>query len=92
MSVHNLPVGIQDSKDRIKAYMTVFGGFIYMMVSILLSLISVFFLFEKFLGCQYVVGTIAPYLGSFFNVDSESTALILPVIFITNIFVMPFGA
>ena len=48
--------------------------------------------FFQFLGCQYVVGTIAPYLASYFGVGYQDTSLILPLIFITNIFVMPFGA
>lgn len=45
-----------------------------------------------FLGCQYVVGSIAPYLASYFEVGSNQTVLVLPIILITNIFVMPFGA
>ena len=37
LSGHNTPAGIKDSKDKMKAYMTVFGGFLYMMVSIFVN-------------------------------------------------------
>ena len=63
-------------QHRCKAISSVVGGFLYM----------------SFLGCQYVVGTIAPYLESYYNVSETATALVLPTIFITNIFVMPIGA
>ena len=39
-----------------------------------------------------MVGAIAPYLASYFDVSSDATSLILPGIFVTNIFVMPYGS
>mmetsp|Transcript_20878 Transcript_20878/g.25633 ORF Transcript_20878/g.25633 Transcript_20878/m.25633 type:complete len:262 (-) Transcript_20878:1209-1994(-) len=77
LSVHNLKAKQQEIQaDRYKAILTVIGGFLYM----------------SFLGCQYVVGTISPYLALYFDVDSSATQLILPLIFVTNIFVMPVGS
>lgn len=76
LSIHK-PINYRliEKKKRMKAFMTVLGGFLYM----------------SFLGCQYVVGTISPYLASYYGVGSTDAAFILPLIFITNIFVMPIG-
>ena len=49
-------------------------------------------LVSKFLGSSYATGAIAPYIASYFDVDSTSVALILPAIFVINTVFIPFGS
>ena len=47
--------------------------------------------YVKFLGCQYVMGAVSPYLAIYYDVSKGKAQLLLPLVWITNIFVMPIG-
>lgn len=58
------------------AYVSVIGGFIYMLRE----------------GSAYMAGSIAPYIASYYDVDVKKAQLILPCLFVLNMFLSPIGA
>ncbi len=61
-----------------KAYSTVIGGFINMLVSALT--LNTF----KWLGSSYSVSFLAPYVASYYNIPVTETQYIIPTIAIVN--------
>ena len=49
-------------------------------------------LYMLFLGTVYIIGSISPYLASYFAVDIRQTQLLLPSLILVQTLVMPFGA
>ena len=95
-SRHNLPEkGYGTNLERAKAFSTVIGGVIWMLVSISqqTALLQIEYnLLVQFLGSSYATGAIAPYISSHYNVSDTSVSLILPAIFVTNTVFIPYGS
>jgi hypothetical protein len=49
-------------------------------------------IYMMFLGTPYIVGSIAPYLGSYYQVSPQQTQVILPSLIVINTLVIPFGS
>lgn len=62
--------------SSIQAYATVLGGFIYMLR----------------LGSEYMSSSIAPYIASYYQVELKQAQIILPSLFVVNMFFSPLGA
>mmetsp|Transcript_45683 Transcript_45683/g.60559 ORF Transcript_45683/g.60559 Transcript_45683/m.60559 type:complete len:252 (+) Transcript_45683:355-1110(+) len=43
-------------------------------------------------GSAYMAGSIAPYIASYYNIDVKQAQIILPSIFVLNVFLSPIGA
>jgi len=43
-------------------------------------------------GSAYMAGSIAPYIASYYDVDVKDAEIILPAIFVLNVFLSPLGA
>ena len=69
-------VDAEKKGSRLEAYATVIGGFIYMLR----------------LGSEYMSSSIAPYIASYYHVDIKQAQIILPSLFVANMFLSPLGA
>ena len=89
-SRHKLPEkGYETKAETYKAYASVIGGVIWMLVSLIILLSNGVL---KFLGSSYATSAIAPYIASYYGIDSTTVALILPAIFVMNTLFIPFGS
>ena len=43
-------------------------------------------------GSAYMAGSIAPYIASYYKVGVKEVEIILPTIFVLNVFLSPIGA
>ena len=70
--------GDQQQSGSCKAYSTVIGGFLAMMVT----------------GSAYIAGTIDPYIHSYFNLspDKRWESNLLPIFLVLTVFGMPIGS
>ena len=88
-SKHKLPEkGYETPSESLKAYSTLLGGILWMLVSIDLVNNSIL----QFLGSSYATAAYAPYIASYYDVDVKDVALILPAIFVVNTFFIPYGS
>ena len=42
-------------------------------------------------GSAYMAGSVAPYIASYYNVEIKQAQILLPSIFILNVFLSPIG-
>ena len=95
LSKHVLPMkGYQTHVEKFKAFSTVIGGVIYMLVSYTHDFISktaCYFLYFQFIGTSYITPAVVPYFASYYGVSDQSVAVFMPAILGLNCAVLPLG-